>query len=164
MKLASVPFLSLAIGTLAAIVAVCSPNPALEKSPMHEDIEGLARLVTLPPSVQSARWQVLQIGDATGLGPTDWALAAVVELPSEIRRELIAKAAPIAMDRDFPRSFVLSWFPPELRALWMPSEAELLRLGAQPMDATALFKPPLQSGFFLPFGDAGFVFVYLYTR
>jgi len=154
----------LAIGALAAIVVAGSPTPALEKSPMHEDIEGLARLVTLPPSVQSARWQVLQFGEATGLGPKDWALAAVVELPSEIRRDLITKAPPLAMDRDFPRSFVLSWFPPDLGALWTPAEAEVLRLGAQPMDATALFKPPLQRGFFLPFGEAGVVFVYLYTR
>lgn len=131
---------------------------------MHTDIEGLARLVALPPSAQSARWQVLQFGEASELGPADWGLAAAFQLPTEIRHDLVAQAAPLAIDRDFPKSFVLSWFPRDLGGLWIPSGAETLRLTARPMDAVAFYKPPLQSGFFLPFGDEGAVFLYLYTR
>jgi hypothetical protein len=131
---------------------------------MNSDIDGLARLVALPPSARSPDWQIVQSGQAGGLGPSDWGVAAIVELPSEERKAIVARAVPASVDLEFPRSFVLSWFPPGLSSLWKVSGPTSLRLTAQPLDAEPFLKPPLQNGFFLPFGGDGEIFLYLYTQ
>ncbi len=67
------------------------------------DIEALGRLIRLPARPQEAWWQTQALGEAGGLGPSDWLLVAVLRFAPDAARPLLAGAAQTQLPPgDFP--------------------------------------------------------------
>ena len=151
------------------LASACSPAPAPQKPPepaVHTDLTALARLIAWPETPRAAQWEVVQpaAGASSGLGPQDWALVAVLDLPPGGRQRLLAKATPTSGDSaTLTAALVRPWFPPALRSRLQPLAQGGYSLGAPPLSAEAFFSSPLNQGFVLPWGEGEQVLLVLYT-
>ncbi len=133
---------------------------------MSTDLTALARLIPWPEAPQAALWEVVRpaAGQDSGLGPEDWALVAVLDLPPGGRQRLLAQAMPTGGEAaTLTLALVRPWFPPALRNRLQPLATGGYSLGAPPRSAERFFSSPLNQGFVLPFGDAEQVLLVLYT-
>ena len=117
---------------------------------MSTDLQQLARLIQLSGAPSAATFEILDKG-SPGLGPSDWALVALLTV-DEKTAEGLSKSATVAGP-------VLA---PLLRP-WLPSAvSEALRNDPVLREAVAFTRSPLSNGYavVLPGNQ---VFLYLYT-
>ena len=148
-------------------VLSCVPPSESKESPVKTDVEKLSQLIHLPQGVNVVQWEVLPQGTVGGLGPNDWELLAIIEIPNGDTLRSLIKSSPISETNEvmaFPHNFVRGWFPQELVMLWAEKSPGQKVLTVMPRNPAFFLKSPLLNGFFVPFGSKGQIFLYLYTQ
>ena len=115
---------------------------------VNSDISMLAKLINLPVTPKSVRWQVLEPkrGQA-GFGPSDWMLVAVMDLENGQAEQLSSQSVPVAAADKLIDPFFRSLLTVELNNMVV----ELLESYPAPewCVANQFFRPPLLNGVFV---------------
>ncbi|TKB23481.1 hypothetical protein FCL47_22255 [Desulfopila sp. IMCC35006] len=115
---------------------------------VNSDISVLAKLIDLPMTPKSVRWQVLDPKHGQGdLGPNDWVLVAVMELENGQAEQLASQSTPVAASDKIIDPLFQSLMAAELNGL----VADLLAEHPAPewRSANQFFRQPLLNGIFV---------------
>jgi hypothetical protein len=131
---------------------------------MKHDLATLSKFIQEPVKISAASWGTAQLGRSGGLGPSDWALEAVLKISREDLQFLISSSntLPAGENPSLDRRFVSNWFPEELRSRLVGDDKTYFRFNVPGYKADLFAKSPLLNGYFVPISEEQ-IFLFLHT-